>query len=133
MKGMALEFVFKMFIYIVVVLVVIGIILQFRSEIISALNLCKYVPGGCPEKEECKTIHSTEPSITETTLNKYCDLCWSKTGARGYTKDCICYIITGSFSPFSYSNEHCELKCNIQATSLIITYNHLLKKILIEC
>lgn len=133
MAEMALETVFQMFIYIVVIMVVIGIIIYFRENILSALNLCDYIPGGCPQREECSVIHSTETSITETVLNKYCSFCWGKTGAKNYGKDCICYVVSGTFSPMSYVNEHCELKCSREATSLVFTYNQLFGKIFIEC
>jgi len=134
MKGMALEFVFQMFLYIVVIMVVIGIIIQFRGTILSALNLCDYVPGGCPQKEECTAIHATETSITESVLRKYCDMCWSKTGAKEYSKNCICYIVSGSFSPDSYElNEYCKIECDKEVTSVILTYDYLLKKVSIEC
>jgi len=134
MKGMALEMVFQMFLYIVVILVVIGIIINFRESILSALKLCDYIPGGCPQKEECTAIQSTEVSITESVLKKYCDFCWSKTGAKDFSKDCLCYVVSGSFSPDSYIlSDYCNLKCDKSVTSVIFTYSHLLKKVLIEC
>jgi len=133
MKGLALEFVFKMFLYVVVVMVVISLIVFFRNSIISALNLCQYLPFTCPQKEECSTLQVTENQITANILDKYCSLCWLKTGEKDYKKDCLCYVVKGSFSPFSYSNQNCELKCSNEATSLIFTYNSLFKKIIIEC
>jgi hypothetical protein len=132
MKGLALEFVFKMFLYIVVIIVVIGLIVFFRNSIISTLNLCQYLPSGCLEKK-CETIQATEGQITSSILDKYCNLCWSKTGAKDLREDCLCYVVKGDFLPFPYSNQNCELKCSKQATSLIFAYNSLLKKITIEC
>ena len=113
-------------------MVVISLIVFFRNSIISALNLCQYLPSGCPQ-EECSTIQTNEDQITASILDKYCDLCWSKTGAKDYKKDCLCYVVKGNFSPFTYSNQNCELKCSNQATSLIFTYSSLFKKITIEC
>lgn len=133
MKGMALELVFKMFLYIVVIMVVISLIIFFRDSIISALNLCQFLPSGCPPKEECPTIEVTEGQITSSTIDKYCSLCWSKTGAKNYGKNCLCYVVKGDFSPFAYSNPNCELKCSKPATSLIFTYDSLLRKINIGC
>jgi hypothetical protein len=134
MKGMAIEFIFKMFLYVVVILVVISLIIHFREEILTTLNLCDYVPGGCQKREECTPIQSTETSITEIVLKKYCDLCWLKTGEKNYPKDCICYIVKGSFSPSTFTlSDYCDLRCNKEATSVIFTYNQLLKKVLIEC
>lgn len=135
MKGMALEIIFKMFLSIVVILVVIGLIISFRTEILKALKLCNYLPEGCPPKAECSTIRSTESTVTESVLSRYCELCWSKTGAMDYKSLCMCYIVnvTGTFSPIAYETTHCELSCSRQATSLFFTYNHLLNKVLIEC
>ncbi|MEM5879557.1 MAG: hypothetical protein QXU74_03640 [Candidatus Aenigmatarchaeota archaeon] len=134
MKGFALEFVFKMFLYIVVILVVISLIIHFKDEILSSLHLCDYLPGGCPSKQECSTIQASEAILTESVIEKYCSFCWQKTGLKDYAKDCICYVVSGTFSPAQFTlSDHCSLKCNKEATSLIFSYNHLLKKVFIEC
>lgn len=132
MKGLALEYVFKMFLYFVVVVVVLGLIINFRSQIIEALNLCDYIPG-CKREEKCETILAKEAVIDENVLNKYCNLCWSKTGLRDYKENCVCYVVRGSFSPLAFSNQNCELKCNLNSESLIFSYNSLFKKVFIEC
>jgi hypothetical protein len=114
-------------------MVVVSLIIYFRDSIISSLNLCQYLPLGCPKKEECSTLQATEGQITETILDKYCGLCWSRTGAKDLKIDCLCYVVKGDFSPFTYSNQNCELKCSGKTKSLIFAYNSLLKKITIEC
>ncbi len=136
MKGFALETIFKMFLYIVVVLVVIGLILYFRQNIISTLRLCDYIPGGCKVEEECKTVTSSEDRVSESVLDKYCNLCWERTGAKDFKESCNCYVLSLRESfvpPFTYKKENCELTCDKQTASLIFAYNKYLKKILIEC
>ncbi|MEM5829288.1 MAG: hypothetical protein QW040_00430 [Candidatus Aenigmatarchaeota archaeon] len=133
MKGLALEFIFKLFLYLVVVLVIISLIIHFRDEILSYFHLCEYLPGGCATKE-CTTIQASEKSLTESVIEKYCGFCWQKTGAKNYKDDCICYVVSGDFSPTQFTlSDYCILKCNKMATSLIFSYSHLMKKIFIEC
>jgi len=129
---MPLETIFKFFLYLVVILVVIGLILHFRSSIIKALDLCGIFPSYC-EEEKCETIVSEEVEITSSTLRKYCKLCWSRTGEKGYDRDCICYVVKGRFVPTSFEEENCELLCDREVNSLTFTYDHLFKKVRIEC
>jgi hypothetical protein len=134
MKGqMVLEYPFNIFIYIVVILVVIGLIANFRNQILTSLNLCQFTPQGCQQQEECSTIESTETAVNEAILNKYCNFCWEKTGKIDYKKDCLCYVVSGSFSPFTFTHENCELKCNKSATAVMFTYDARLKKVYIKC
>lgn len=132
MKGLALEYVFKMFLYLVVVLVVLGLIINFRNQIIEALNLCQYVPG-CKREEKCETILVKEVMVNENILNKYCNFCWGKTGLKDYKENCLCYVVKGSFSPFAFNNPDCELKCTSDSDILFFKYDSLFKKIFIEC
>lgn len=135
MKGqMELEYPFKIFLYVVVILVVIGLIVTFRNQILTYLKLCQYTPQGCSEQERCTTISSKETTITATELKKYCDRCWDRTGRKEYKDDCLCYVVTGSYSPTAFTDENCELKCdNADATSLLFSYDGLLQKIYIKC
>ncbi|MEM5853190.1 MAG: hypothetical protein QW228_02315 [Candidatus Aenigmatarchaeota archaeon] len=133
MKGMALEYVFKMFLYVVVVIVVISLIIHFREEISSSLKLCEYLSIGCGE-EKCETIQASEDRLEEKVIKKYCDLCWRKTGSKDYGKDCFCYIVSGSFFVNNYNlPEYCEMECRKDATSLIFIYNSLMKKVFVQC
>jgi len=129
---MPLETIFKFFLYVVVIMVVIGLILHFRSSIIRALDLCGLFPSYCEERS-CETIISEETEITPEVLRKYCRLCWSKTGEKDYDKDCICYVVKGKFIPTSFKEENCELLCDREVNSLTFTYDHLFKKVRIEC
>ncbi len=132
MAEMALEYIFKIFIYIVAVLVIIGIILNFQ-HIASMFKLpCLFPP--C-EEIKCETSIINEEEINEAVLKKYCDLCWSKTGEKRYDKDCVCYLIKGSLNlPASFSHPHCNLKCsNPSASSVFIEYKLLENNVTIDC
>lgn len=129
---MELELPIKIFILIVAALVVIGIIITFRDRITDITFPC-FGPN-CEEKSETvEPITVDESQITQTVLEKYCNLCWQKTGAADYKKDTVCYIVKGSFSPISFSHEHCQLKCKNTATSVFVDYKYLDKNIIIEC
>lgn len=133
MVEMALEYPFKIFIYVVVAVVVIGLMITFRNQILDFLNLCQFMPQGCEEQRECFTIESTEAIINEASLRKYCDFCWRKTGELDYKKDCLCYVVSGSYSPIPFTHENCVLDCNKDATSVRFSYDSIIKKIYIRC
>jgi hypothetical protein len=135
MRGaMELEYIFKMVLYIVVILVVIGMIVAIRPQILENLKLCEYLPGGCEKEQECQTLQASESSITEYALNKYCKFCWGKTGAVDAKNDCLCYVVKGNYSAIAASlPEYCELKCGKDATSVMLSYSSLFKKITIGC
>jgi len=130
MKGfMALEYPFKVLLYLAVIIVVIGIVLFFRKQI-SSINFCWI--WGCQQKA-CETVRVNENIIDQQVLDKYCNLCWQKTGSVDLKEDCICYIVNGSFSPIAYSSEHCNLRCTSNSQFLTFTYSHLFNKVYIEC
>lgn len=134
MKGyMILEYPFKMFLYLVVILVVIGLVLTFRDQIINALNLCQYIPQGCPKQEECPTTQAKEMIIDEAVLRKYCNLCWERVGKGEYKKDCLCFVVSGKYTPIKFEHANCELGCDEEVTSVLFVYDGLLKKIYIKC
>ena len=86
------------------------------------------------EVKKCSSLQSSESMITETSLNKYCKLCWDKTGAKDSTEDCLCYVVSGTYSPATANlPDYCELKCEKEATSLLFSYSQLFKKITITC
>jgi len=131
MKGdMVLEYPFKMFLYMVVFLVVVGLILTLSR---THIDFCKFTPQGCENEERCATHESTETVITEAILRKYCDSCWAKTGKIDYKEDCLCYVVTGDYSPISFTYSNCELNCIKNATAIKFSYDSLLKKIQIKC
>jgi hypothetical protein len=134
MKGeMELEYPFQILILIVVIVVVISLIITFRSQILTYLKLCDFLPQGCQSQKECFTDQKKETTIDANVLTKYCNSCWEKTGAKDYDKDCLCFIVSGSYSPTTFTNKNCELRCSKQSTSVLFTYDYLLKEIYIEC
>jgi hypothetical protein len=126
---MALEYPFKILLYVVVIVVVISIILLLRKEVAS-LNFCWI--WKCEEKE-CKTVRASENFIGKAVIDKYCNLCWQKSGEIELKEDCLCYVVSGSFTPLNYVSEHCELKCNSNSQFLTFTYSSIFKKIFVEC
>ena len=134
MRGeMELEFVFKMFIYVVVILVVISLITVFRKDILTALNLCKLFPQACQEAGECKTSEVSQSVIDSSVLKIYCDFCWDKTGSKKYGENCLCFILKGSYSPVEFANQNCLLDCDKQASAVLFQYDYLLGKVFIKC
>lgn len=134
MKGdMELEYPFKIFLYIVILLVVISFVIHFKDEILSYLNLCQFLPQGC-QQAVCSTDEVKESVVDEAKLIKYCDDCWRKTGEGNYNEDCLCSIVKGNFSPIpGFKHDNCELKCDKETSSIILNYNHYLKTVYIEC
>lgn len=133
MKGqMVLEYPFNILLYTVVIVILIAMIITFRNRILTSLNLCQYTPQGC-QPQQCSAIQATETVINEAVLTKYCNLCWQKTGNVNYKSDCLCYAVSGSFFPVAFSNQNCQLTCNKDATSVLFSYDSLLKKVYITC
>ena len=136
MKGdMALEYPFKLLLYVVVILVVVGLIIAFNKQIREYLVnvLCQLLPQGCQSNGDCTTYDSTETVIDQKVLKYYCDACWTKTGRNEYQKDCLCYIVKGSFTPTTFTNENCELQCTKGASAVLFSYNHFAKTVEIKC
>ena len=134
MKGaMELEYPFKVFLYIVVIVVVIGLVITLKDKIYSNINFCYYLPQFCRQNGECSTVQATREVISEATLKEYCNSCWDKTGKKDYKESCMCYIVTGNYSPISFESENCELKCSKSSGFLTFTYDKYLKKVFIDC
>ena len=132
MTEMAMEYVFKIFIFIVAALVIIGIILNFQT-IASMIKLpCLFPP--CEDAKKCETTPAYESSINDDILKKYCDLCWGKTGQVNYDKDCLCYVINGTLTTNSFSSPNCNLRCsNPAATTIYFYYKLLERNVSVEC
>lgn len=130
--SLALEYVAKIFIYIVAILVIIGLIYNFY---VSAGKICLN-PWGCtPKEEKCsvKTQIISESSITQEVLQKYCNFCLQKNDQGKCLETSVCYVIKGDFvySP-SISLTNCDLKCKKNVNSVIIGYN-IPPKVSVEC
>lgn len=122
---MVLEYPFKVFILIVVVLVIISIMWQFRDKI---MNICLFPP--CNGEEECNVqpVITTESEFTKEVLDKYCSLCWIKNGAGKCRGDSICYVLNlnESFIPDNWNlikeHEYCIVTCENETSSLFVQY-----------
>jgi len=124
--AMVLEYPFKIFILIVVVLVIISIMWQFRDRI---MNMCLFPP--CDEEEcDVQPVIATESNFTKQVLDKYCNLCWMKNGAGACVGDSVCYILNleNDFDPNVPWNmlkeyDYCIINCNNIVTSLYVQYH----------
>lgn len=130
---MALEYMAKFFIYLIVIIVIVGLMIRFFM----GKKICFF---DCVEDEklcEVKTLVIDEYEITSETLNKYCYLCWEKNNLGECKENVLCYVINGNFyASQSYvlsDPEHCELRCDRDATSLLFLYDYLRGKVFIEC
>ena len=134
MKGaMELEYPFKVFLYIVVILVVVSLVVKFKEKISSAISFCEHLPQFCQQDSACSTVQATRGVISEATLKEYCNSCWDKTGKKDYKESCMCYIVTGNYSPVSFESENCELNCSKSSGFLTFTYDKYFKKVFIDC
>ena len=129
--ALELEYPIQILILIVTALVVVGIILNLQHTAINFKFPC-FIPP-CESQTEVKMSIASEKVITEDVLKKYCNLCWGKTGAMGYKKDVVCYIVKGSYSPIIFDSENCKLKCFDTVTSVFVSYHFLDKQVTIEC
>lgn len=132
--SMVLEYPFKLFILIVVVIVIIGIMLQFRDKII---NICLFPP--CNGEKECNVQSdiATESEFTEVVLDKYCSLCWIKNGEGKCKGDSVCYILNleEDFDPDDWTSEYeyCIVTCDKDTPSLLVQYLAMEEIIEITC
>ena len=130
--SMVLEYPFKVFILIVVVIVVMSIMIQFRDKIMS---MCFFPP--CNGEEECNVepVILKELEFTEEVFDKYCNLCWIKNGEGRCKESSICYVLNldKDFEPDDLESEHCIVTCNKDSSSLFVQYQSIEKKIFIEC
>jgi hypothetical protein len=134
MKGqVSLEYPFKMLIYTVVFLVVVGLVVIFREQIVNGLKICQLLPYICKEQNQCSTIEVRQATISETIMKNYCNSCWEKTGKKDSTKDCLCYIVKGIYYPIGFQQENCELKCDKETDTLLFMYDGIRKKVYINC
>jgi len=124
--SLVLEYPFRIFILIVVILVLIGIMWQFRDQI---MNICLFPP--CNGEEECniQPVISEESRFTKEVLDKYCNLCWIKNGGGTCEGDSVCYILNleENFDPSIPWNlmkeyDYCIVTCENIVSSLYVQY-----------
>lgn len=127
---LALEYIAKLFIYMIVIVVVVALVLRFFMKTKICLFDCKE-EVGC--KVETTVVEETE--ITDQTIDKYCYLCWEKNDFGKCRSNSLCYVVRGYFYPTSYlpEKDYCEIKCDREATSLLFLYDYVRGKVFVEC
>ncbi len=132
--SMAIEFIGKMILLVVVVSVAIFLIGDFfmrSSQTVGDLFPKKGKDGSIiAERVEESGIVGTEK------LEKYCRLCRAAVEEFDPRQDAVCYIIKGTFSPSSFPKNACnEWKCSnwSDAKNVIIGYNWKYSSIQVEC
>ena len=95
MKGLALEYVFRMMILLVTVVVIVSLIVKFSNDIQGVVKgfVCKFFP--C-EKKECKTEVKSLQVISSRDIINHARGCLAKNMGIPpiEQKSCICYILT---------------------------------------
>jgi hypothetical protein len=131
---MELEYPFKIILYLVVIMVLIGILYTMKNKIV---NICFFPP--CEKENECDVSPSrTNEDINEATINKYSYLCFDK--SKNCKQDVLCYIISSdvsakpsSLKPECLNNDLCEITCNKDVNMVYINYNWIKSKVEIGC
>jgi hypothetical protein len=129
--SLELEYPVNLLILTVVVVVIIGIIWNFRDQI---MNIHLFPDQ---EKVECdsKTVVSHEIKLDLNAINKYCQLCWDKNKRGECGEDNLCYVvnINSSSVPTNPSETYCKNLCTNSAKTIFVQYNYLKENIEITC
>jgi len=131
---LVLEYPAKLMIVIAVVVILIGILWQFRERIV---KICLFPP--CEKEEVCygKTSFVNEMEINEGILEKYCKLCWERNGEGECKEDTLCYVLNLSLSSvpsnFPVDLNYCSIECSRNVTTLFFEYKWIEKKVKIKC
>ena len=133
--AMAMEYIFKTFLYVSIILMLIGIMYNFRSNI----PICIF--GNCDDENTCeiKTERSTEEFIEVEHINKYCQLCWSKNQNGECPDNVICFVVETTYgvsSNVDYSTffDYCEIECDNKNTETVfVQYDHFRQKVIVTC
>jgi hypothetical protein len=131
---MELEYVFKMLLYLFVVVVLIGIIIVFKSKF---MNFCLLPP--CEKEKECDVSPvKVSGQLTENVIDKYSSLCMDK--SKDCKQDVFCYIIAldnsgnpTSLQPSCLSTNKCEIACDKDVNMVYVTYKWMRDKVQIGC
>ena len=135
--SMVLEYPFRIFILIVVVIIIIGIMWQFRDRI---MEICLFPP--CDE-EECniQPVISDENRFTEEVLDKYCSQCWIKNGEGKCKGDSVCDVLNlgeefdfdSPTAPWLNKHDYCIVTCKDVTSTVYVQYLSLERMIEIAC
>lgn len=133
--SIVLEYPMKMIILLVVVFVVVGIILSYRSQI---MNTCLTPP--CDGEEnlcEVETIVSSEQILDSASLQKYCNMCYMKNDNGNCMDNSLCYVVNidNMIDPSTIilTSEYCSIKCEKAVTSVYVQYIGLTGTVEIAC
>jgi len=137
--AMVLEYPFKIILFSVIILIIIGIMWTFRQQI---FNICLFPP--CDEEvEKCmtKTTPSSEKEFNRDVLEKYCRLCWERAGKGECRENFVCYVVNVDVqsNPYIYVPlsqdvfQYCFVECNRTTTSVYVEYNFIDKIVSIKC
>lgn len=144
---MEMEMPFKMILYIAVVIILIGIMITFRSKIVEMclFSSCEKEKAKCNVKEQYSTETISDGSDATPILEKYCDLCWRKNNEGDCRENSVCYIVKLTESSNSATwiinglPDYCDASklssgdCNREISSFFVNYDSIKKKIIIEC
>ncbi|OGI15080.1 hypothetical protein A3K63_03805 [Candidatus Micrarchaeota archaeon RBG_16_49_10] len=129
---MALEYIFKVFLYVAVILILIGIMWGFKERIPFCIFGCED-PG---KKCEVATEGSTEQYFDKEQIDKYCTLCWEKNMMGGCEKSVLCYAVDSAYGVNVNAISdlaHCEFSCSGNAHTIFVNYDYLRQKVIITC
>ncbi len=136
---MALETVFKILLLTAVVIAVIA----YMLKVLHSTNFCLGECGNQKPRQTPRTYTikaEVDDSNFEQVFSKYCSLCFKRAESSDYDSSFICYVITSTTS-YVYDPswgvpslpQHCEFSCNKKATSVLVSYQRLDNKVLLEC
>ena len=132
--AMVLEYPFKVFLYIIVILILVGIMWGFRDKI---FGICLF---GCePDDERCdtRTVASSEDYVDQAQIDNYCQLCWEKNNFGNCTDNVLCYTISSDYGVRTgavSTLEYCELSCSVSdAHTVFVQYDYLRQKVTLTC
>lgn len=130
---LVLEYPFRLFLYIIVILVLIGIMWRFREKV---FGICLFPPCDVEKECEVNTTITTESYFDADILEKYCKLCWEKNRKGECKQDALCYIINVDIPQEPdpvFSLEYCSVSCSKDVTSVFVQYKSLTNETIITC
>lgn len=137
--SMELEYPFKVILFLIVVMILVGIMITFREKL---MKICFFPP--CGKESVCETnsgpTQSQQSVMNKDVLEKYCNLCWQRNNEGKCNEDRACYFVSfpTASNPSSFPlspdvSNYCSVKCNRDATSILVGYDWIDKKVIIEC
>jgi hypothetical protein len=135
--SLALEYIFRVFLYVAVILLLIGMFWHFMQNV---LHVCLI---GCEDGDQNKcdfqTEASTETYFGEEQIEKYCQLCWEGNKKGECRDNKLCYAVNSEYGVNTNANvtgsiDYCEFSCsNPGSHSVFVQYDYGRQKVMIEC